>query len=268
MGEGYIKEGVAIFEQIGDMAGVVRGWFELARLYFWIGEFARSCKLTEEASRIFYNLGILDQYIFASLSFGLGLSHLGNYSQAITTEINGIPLAQELDACREIGMAYVILGMAYLGQGDIVQAEEWAHKGIQQYRDLHQREELTLALALLIYAQRRLGHSQQTQAYLCEILQLGLDTGGLYPILYALVAEALLLVDRGEVERAVEIYALAKQYPFVEKSRWFEDIAGRELNAAAESLPPAVVSAARERGRGRDVWESAAELLGELDRSG
>lgn len=267
MGEGYIKEGVAIFEQIGDMAGVVRGWFELARLYFWIGEFARSCELTEEASRIFNDLGILDQYIFASLSFGQGLSHLGKYSQAITTEISGIPLAQELGACREIGMAYVILGMAYLGQGDFVQAEEWARKGIQQYRDLHQREELTLALALLIYAQRRLGYSRQTRIYLWEILQLGLDTGGLSPILYALVAEALLLVDRGEVERGIEIYALAERYPFVEKSRWFEDIAGRELSAAAESLPPTVVAAARERGRGRDVWESAAELLGELERS-
>jgi DNA-binding SARP family transcriptional activator/predicted ATPase len=263
-GEGYIKEGVHVLEQIGDLAGVVRGWFELARLYFWIGEFARSCELTEEASRIFYNLGILDQHIFASLSFGLGLSHLGEYSKAIKNEIEGLPLAQELDACREIGMAYVILGMAYLGQGDYVQAEEWARKGIQQYRDLNQREELALALGLSIYAQCKLGHSRQARIYLWEILQLGLDTGGLFPILYALVAAALLLMDRGEVERALEIYALAERYPFVRKSIWFKDVAGRELSATAGSLPPEVVAATQERGRCRDLWETAAELLAEF----
>jgi DNA-binding SARP family transcriptional activator/predicted ATPase len=268
MGEGYIKEGVAIFEQIGDMAGVVRGWFELSRLYFWTGEFARSCEFVIKASHTFNDLGILDLYVFARIGSGLGLSHRRKYSEAIEAVMKGIPLAQELDARREIGLGYVILGMAYLGQGNFTQARDWALKCVQQYRDLHQREELALGLAILSYTNRALGQWQQAQAYLVDILKLGFDTGGLYPILYALVAEALLLVDRGEVEKALEIYALAERYPFVEKSLWFEDIAGRELNAAAGSLPSAVVAAARERGRGRDMWESAAELLGELDSPG
>lgn len=47
-------------------------------------------------------------------------------------------------------------------------------------------------------------------------------------------------------------------------SRWYEDIAGQELSAAAESLPPEVVSAAQIRGRERDIWETAAELLAEF----
>jgi hypothetical protein len=95
-----------------------------------------------------------------------------------------------------------------------------------------------------------LGQLQQAQIYLTEILQLGISTGGLYPILYALVGAALLLMDRGEVERGLEIYALAERYPFVKKSRWFEDIAGRELSAAAASLPPEAVAGAQEGGEG------------------
>ena len=62
----------------------------------------------------------------------------------------------------------------------------------------------------------------------------------------------------------MELYALASRYAFVANSQWFEDVAGRHITAAAESLPPEVVVAAQERGRARDLWETARELLGEL----
>jgi tetratricopeptide (TPR) repeat protein len=154
-GEGYLMEGVALLEHIGDLAGVVRGWFELARYSFWTGEFARSCELTEKASHIFNDLGILDQFIFASIGLGLGLSHSRKYPEAIASSMQGLPLARELDARREIGLAYVILGMAYLGQGNLEQAEDWATRCIKLYRDIHEREELTLGLAILALHQPR-----------------------------------------------------------------------------------------------------------------
>ena len=68
------------------------------------------------------------------------------------------------------------------------------------------------------------------------------------------------------VERAIELYAVVSRYPYVANSRWFEDIAGQHIAAAAESLPPEVVQAARERGRARDLWKTAKELLAELER--
>jgi hypothetical protein len=82
---------------------------------------------------------------------------------------------------------------------------------------------------------------------------------------------ACLLADRSgrstpDVERAVEVYALAARYPFVAHSRWFEDVAGKRISAAAaEALPPDMVAAAQERGRERDLWAVAEELLGELE---
>jgi len=53
----------------------------------------------------------------------------------------------------------------------------------------------------------------------------------------------------------------------VANSRWFEDVAGREIAAAAEALPPEVVAAAQERGRARDLWATVEELLDELQNS-
>ncbi len=88
------------------------------------------------------------------------------------------------------------------------------------------------------------------------------------PALQSLPAMALLLLDDGAPARAVELYPLAWRYPYVANSRWFEDVAGREISAAAEALPPEVVAAAQERGRARDLWATVEELLDELKEGG
>jgi hypothetical protein len=64
----------------------------------------------------------------------------------------------------------------------------------------------------------------------------------------------------------VELYALASRHPYVANSRWFEDVVGKHVTAAAAALPAEVVTAARERGRARDLEATAGELLAELER--
>jgi hypothetical protein len=65
----------------------------------------------------------------------------------------------------------------------------------------------------------------------------------------------------------VELYALASRYKYVANSRWWEDIVGKHVSAIAATLPPEVVAAAQERGRARDLWATAEELLAELEES-
>jgi hypothetical protein len=192
---------------------------------------------------------------------GLGLSHSGKYAEAITRVLKRTPLAQELCARREIAMANVILGMAHLGLRDFKQACDLALKSIKQYREMNQQEELALGLTVLLYTQLNLGQSKQAVLHICETLQIGMDIRGVFPVLYVLFAAALLLIEHGYVEKALEIAALAKRYPFVANSCWFEDVAGREIDAVAKTLPPEVVAAAQERGMKRDIWQTATELL-------
>ena len=93
---------------------------------------------------------------------------------------------------------------------------------------------------------------------------MALELQAFLPVLFALPGVALLLVENGRLERAVEVYALASRYPFVANSRWFEDVAGRHIATVAAALPPDVVAAAQERGRARDMDATVAELLAEL----
>ena len=76
----------------------------------------------------------------------------------------------------------------------------------------------------------------------------------------------LFLAHQGERERAVELYALASRYNRVANSQWYEDVIGKHIAAVAATLPPDVVAAAQERGRTRDLWATAEELLAELGR--
>jgi hypothetical protein len=100
---------------------------------------------------------------------------------------------------------------------------------------------------------------------LVEALSAAQETETTFPLSLALPLAALLLADQGQQERAVELYALASQNPYVANSRWFEDIAGRHIVAVAATLPPEVVAAAEARGRGRDLWGTAEALLKELE---
>jgi hypothetical protein len=77
----------------------------------------------------------------------------------------------------------------------------------------------------------------------------------------------LFLASVGELERAVELFALALRYPYIANSRWFEDVVGKHITAAAASLQPDVITAAQERGRVQDLWSTTEELLRELGNS-
>jgi hypothetical protein len=73
------------------------------------------------------------------------------------------------------------------------------------------------------------------------------------------------LAEEGQIERAVELHSLVTRYPRVGNSRFFEDVAGQYVRAAAKSLPPEVVAAAKTRGRARDRIETVKELLAWLE---
>ena len=121
-------------------------------------------------------------------------------------------------------------------------------------------------LGLLACAARGLGQRAQMRIHLVEALRIAVEiANGPWPPTNVLLASALYLADQGQTERAVEVYALTSEEPDVANSVWFEDVAGKHVAAAAESLPPEVVAAAQERGRAGDYVEVAEELLAELE---
>jgi len=152
-----------------------------------------------------------------------------------------------------------------------VEARQRLQECLGIYTAQGSKQNVGQTLACLGYVARDLGQPTQAQQQFYQVLQGVVETKGIgayLPLVHVLPGIALLMADRGELERAVDLYALASTQGIVANSQWFEDIAGRQIAAAAKTLPPDVVAAAEARGRARDLWETAAELLAELVERG
>jgi tetratricopeptide (TPR) repeat protein len=157
------------------------------------------------------------------------------------------------------------LGRLALAEGAYDEAADWLQQGLAIYESFGQHWSMGEMRATLAYVARGLGRRTQAREHLCAALRITAENRYRNAALQSLPTMALLLLDEGAPERAVELYAQVSRYPYVAHSRWFEDVAGREIAAAAQALPPEVAAAARERGRAGDLWATVEEALDELD---
>jgi predicted ATPase len=196
--------------------------------------------------------------------FGVIEAHLGRYGEARERAQNALDVYQPLGFQRWGGFSFASLGMAALGEGDYREAERLLEQSTALYSQVPDRHWRAFALALSGYAALKLDRRRPARERLHQALRFASDTRAVLSVLYALPGVALLLAGEGQVEQAVELYALASRYPFVAHSRWFEDVAGVYIARAASALPPDAVAAAQERGRSRDLWAAVEELWNEM----
>jgi hypothetical protein len=114
---------------------------------------------------------------------------------------------------------------------------------------------------MLILATRGLDRRAEVEQQLLEALSQASSGRGFCPQIIALIGAALLCVNAGEAERAVELYALVSRYGCVANSVWFRDVVGQTIAGAAADLPPGALAAARERGAARDLAGTVQQLL-------
>jgi tetratricopeptide (TPR) repeat protein len=261
--ERYARESLVIRQELLGAPGdglEVLGWTVAHR-----GRYGEARSMIAESAAAYEDRGARFGYLIASFFLGVVQVHLGRYVQARDRS------QACFGSCRSsgfrLGAAWylVVLGMATLGTGQAEEACQFLEESLSIFQGIVARNFQSWALAFPGYAAHRLGRLCQAQQCFGQALRMAAEIRSLWALLYALPGAASLLADQGEVERAVEVYALASRYPFVANSRWFEDVAGKHVAAAAAALPPEVVAAAQKRGRARDPWVTADELLIELE---
>ena len=114
-----------------------------------------------------------------------------------------------------------------------------------------------------------LGNISEAKQQAHEALQIAAVTPtAVRAIGHAIAIFAYLLANEGHEEEAVELYALASRYSYVANSRWFEDVIGQHITAAAATLPPEIVEASQAQGQALDLRRTVAELLQTLSDRG
>jgi predicted ATPase len=268
---GQFKEAESLARESSARSRKLRDQLGLAySLLIWgaslekVARFGDAHSAIEECLAIYEELGNPHYIVSAHAALGSAKLHLGRYDQARAQAETALVRARKAGTRFRIGHALLLLGCVALAEEAYAEAQQFLQDSITAYREIGESADLGLAIAVAGYAARGLGRVALSQQHLCMALQLLIEIQTLEPYLYALSAAALSLADQGEIERAVELYALASRYPFVSDSHWFEDVVGQQIAAVAATLPAERVAVLQERGQARDLAATAAELLAEL----
>jgi DNA-binding SARP family transcriptional activator/predicted ATPase len=241
--------------------------FYLSQALLLAGRFGEACPSAAESAVHCLDSGTRREGAYSLAIEGRCHQHLGDYSAARRCAEEALDLARATGFDRGIGSALALLGAVALAQGLYEDARRLCEESCAAWqRSIGHPSELGGELACLALAAQGLGRRQQAWDSMLSQLAWARESGMQVPALFGVAGAALLLADRGEIRRAVEVYALASRHPFVANSRWFEDVVGNPLAALGATLPVAPPIAAGQRGAGRGLATTVGDLISELRR--
>lgn len=254
-----------IRKKIGIQSGLIFGKRRLADILTWKGCYEESRLLFEQNIKESKHLGLEYNLIYSSILFGFSEMFYGMYERSNSLVKRSIFKAKKYGYTREQGFSFFVLGGIAIAEGKYQKAEIHLNDSYKIFQDLNMREELTWVMFLMSFVACELGRVAQAWNLVYDGFHTSVQIGTFMSKLIGLPILSFLLLEQADVEMAVEIYTLARSYPFVGGSQWFEDIIGKSIAEATTSLRPALVAAAEERGRHRNLDETLKEILAELE---
>jgi len=268
--EAYTRQSTALYQEIGHRAGVAStlSFGGLGAIYWLSGRFDQSTASINQSLTIFNELEgsgsmATEMAVLAEIN-----ACAGKLQEARELANRALSRAhQSVESLEIIARSRRALGWVALAEHAYTEAQSELNETVTVFRamkDQWGKEYLALTLSALVRAEVGLGNLKEALALAIEVLDIAVDIRAFIPLMFFVPIASVLLIKAGRIERAVELYALAKTQPFVEKSPLFHDIVGNPIIAAAGSLPPDIVGAAQARGQTLDWWATAEDLLTEL----
>jgi predicted ATPase len=269
--EQLAREALSIYRSPEDRPLILGTYGLWSSLLVWQGKFNEARSFVQENLAIYDDLGSPLKLLNAHVVAGFPDLYLGAYEDARNQAQYGLALCRKIQHRQAIyGSVYVIdiLGKVALAKGSFAEAEGYFQEILPLCQSFGWMENEGQVLACLGYVTRGMNQNSQTQRHFYEALRIAVEEEGFLALIHTLPGIALLFADQGDIERAVELYALASTLGVVANSKWFADIAGDAIDVVALGLPTEVIEAARARGQGLDLWATAAALQVELEEAG
>ncbi|MCB9156332.1 MAG: AAA family ATPase [Caldilineaceae bacterium] len=259
--ETFMLEQLALYQELNFPLGVATSLDILGLLHLFRGEFNAAQNKFEERLAILHHLGVKQPIGLTYIWLGIAQFNQGLYEEAYLYATRSLSLVEGAGSLWEIGHAKMLLGYTQLARGALDEARSHITSSIALFQQLDQRDELSQAWAWMAYIELAQGQFAAAQTALITCLRMALAVRTILPLMEALPAIVKLLVVQEEPILAVEIHTMAMQIPGLKNSCAFVDLVGEPGTVVAEALPPEVAAAAQERGRQRELWTTAAELL-------
>ncbi|MDT8307423.1 MAG: BTAD domain-containing putative transcriptional regulator [Anaerolineae bacterium] len=265
--EQRLRNSIDPFLEMGDEVNVARVWNYLAMTVLFQGRFVEARALATQGVEAHEHLGRRRVLAMSNGIWCRAVLHLGDYEAVLGRVPAILNFAQANDLTSVSATGRFSAGCALLGQGQAGRAREELAEATYRWREVGERDLLCEALVAFSCACTLAADLPQAREALLEATRIAFELESPIFALPVLPAVALLMaVAAAQPEQAVELYALATRRPYVANSRWFEDVVGQHVKAAAFAvLAPEQIAIARNRGETLDLWETASEVLEHLE---
>ena len=251
------RESLACMHAIGADRDIARLLLDLSYTLIWNGKFHAAVEQAEESRKIYEKLGLEPESYYSAMSFAS--VHLGLYKQSEEWALQEMTRAQATGRLQQYGFGLLYAGEAALGLGKLETARARFIESHSVLSSLQQNITMMpkILLGLVERVQRR-----RSEAWKClqESIPNIFVSHAFFPLLRTLPLVALLLLDLGEIEQAVELYALARRYRYIRESRLYQDLAGEELDHEAAGLDAERMVELQARGQDLDFWQTVERL--------
>jgi tetratricopeptide (TPR) repeat protein len=258
-GERLAREALAAWRRLGDSVGVAQALDALGVALCLGEEYAEAQSVLEDHVAVGTYLEKFQLHCLSST--GVARAQQGEYGTARHDFAAGLRLAQESGILSGAARYNSLLGWLEVREAAYLGARRRLSESVATFDKCHFRDRAVAWRCILAYAERSLGNAVDARRFTLQALTWARERASFRVLLDVLRLAALLLLEEGKAERAVEIYALACTFPAIANGQWYEDVVGRPIVEAAQVLPAAVVNAAKERGRALDVQAALDELI-------
>ncbi|MFW6097768.1 MAG: ATP-binding protein [Chloroflexota bacterium] len=257
------RESYALCRQLGVRTAEAEMAANLASTLHWSGKFREARVTVMEGLQLAKEVGLHDGVAFLEMMVSGACIPLRRYGEAQQYAERAIAAARVEGRRQTLGFALMFSGQLHLVAGAYEEAGAQLEEAATTLSGFD-KSTWTLPLVYHALALKRLGRVGEARRRLAEAMRESMRQGVPHLVISALPAAAELVAEQGDVRRAVALYALACRYPFVANSGWFEDVMGGDVAEWESAIPADELETARERGRSRDLWQTAEALVSEL----
>ncbi len=260
----FIDEATRIFEELDSKLGLGYAFNRWGELAIPQGEYRQAIQISQQAIAYFNEVRTPLNATYCQIWIAKAFRLQGDYSRAEQLYLQ--TLAELTPLNHQLFIAFCLTGLGCLAydRGELPQAEQFHQEALNAWQQIEQDVGVAAALGHLGHVLAASGEPRQAEArqYFQQALELATELQVAPIALEVCVGVAQLLAQAGDVERAVELLALAEQH----EASTFEtkENARQYLAEMVDRLSPETAGAAQTRGQTQDLWTTAQQVLAAL----
>ncbi len=258
-------DALKIFRDSGSQADIATELWALGLVRVLNGKFAQAAEVLQQSLAMWQELGNRALYAITLNEYCHAKLHLGDYEGTMFDLERSLAITLAIDNKHELSLVYSEIGMLQQVKRQWSESRQSLQRGCECSRGFAVTC-LIWNVTILIFTEIALGNHRLALETVREALVVSRSLNYYFLSWLAISGYARLLFDLGQPEKAIELYTLSRNFPYIQNSRWFADVAGNDINQYMTTLPKEIVESAQKRGQALDYKETVDRLVEELQQ--